>query len=54
MNTRFRFSMFAEALLGATIVALLAAGCGSKASSGPGGMAPPLPAAAPRARVPCP
>ena len=43
MNTRFRFSMIAETLLGATIVALLAAGCGSKASSGPGGMAPPAP-----------
>ena len=43
MNTRFRFLMIAETLLGATIVALLAAGCGSKASSGPGGMAPPAP-----------
>jgi hypothetical protein len=43
MNTRLRFSMIAEALLGATIVALLATGCGNKASSGPGGMAPPPP-----------
>jgi hypothetical protein len=43
MKTRLRFSRFAQALLGATIVALLAAGCGNKASSGPGGMAPPPP-----------
>ena len=43
MDTRFRFPMIAEALLGATIVALLTTGCGSKASSGPGGLAPPPP-----------
>src|SRR5689334_6953682 len=43
MDTRFRFPMIAEALLGMTIVAMLTTGCGSKASSGPGGLAPPPP-----------